>query len=165
MKEKKKVRRKLRIKRVFVNIWKSICAFFKNIYNSFNNLPKKTKQILGVWAIVIVIIILIIIASSSNNKFLSEYESYEKKVNDAALSYVTDNEIYPSENNKLKLDINALVDSGYLNESDVVGTCGGFAVIYAKDSTNEDGDTTISYVVNTYLNCSNYTTKGYNNYK
>lgn len=169
MKEKKVTKKKFtlkKVKRFFVRLWKKICSAVKDLCHRFMSLPKKVRLIIYVWIVVILLIVIIIAASSANNKFLNQYKDYEELVNQAALSYVKENKIYPMETNKLFLDINALIDSGLLNKNSIEDkTCTGFAVIYTKDNVTDDYDTNVEYVVHSYLNCDHYTTKGYGDYK
>ncbi|MDE5889126.1 MAG: hypothetical protein K2H20_03805, partial [Bacilli bacterium] len=75
------------------------------------------------------------------------------------LDYVKENELYPLAEAKLKLDVNVLIDYNYLHESDIVDNkCEGFSIAYYNEEKED-------YVVSSYLNCKNYTTKGYSDYK
>lgn len=167
--EKKNVKKRSfgsKVKRSLKRLIRKIVLFFKNLYKKFMDLPKKVRMILGVWTVVVVLIVVVIIAGSVNNNFLNKYKSIEKVVNEAALQYVKDNKIYPMESNKLKLDINALVDNGYLTKKDINdNTCEGFSVIYAKGDVTIEDELNAEFNINTYINCDKYTTEGYNDYK
>lgn len=169
MKEKKVTKKKFtlkKIKRFFLRLWKKICAMVKDIYHRFMSLPKKIRLIIYVWVVVILFIIVIIVVSSANNKYLNQCKSYEDKVNEATLSYVKENHLYPMESNKLRLDINVLFDSNLLSKNAIEDkTCQGFAIVYTKDTVTDDSSGEVDYVVQSYLNCDNYTTKGYGDYK
>ncbi len=157
-----KVKKKLtlkRIKRIFINVWKEIVHFFKSLYERFMELPKNIRYIIYVWLGVIAIILVIIIATTTNNKYLDKYELIESDMNKAMLDYVQENELYPLSESKLKIDVNVLIDYNYLNESDIIDNkCQGFSVAYYSEDKED-------YVINSYLNCKNYTTKGYSDYK
>lgn len=158
VKKKKKLTLK-RVKRILINVWKEIVQFFKSLYERFMELPKNIRYIIYIWVGVIAIILVIIIATTTNNKYLDKYELIEGDMNKAMLDYVQENELYPLSESKLKIDVNVLIDYNYLSESDIADNkCEGFSIAYY----NEDKE---DYVINSYLNCKNYTTKGYSDYK
>ncbi len=155
-----------KVKRSILRLLRNFVTWIKGLYNNFMNLPKKIRLIIGVWVIVILLIVIFIIAGSANNKFLNKYKEYEKTVNEAALNYVKENKIYPLEDNKLILDINALIDNNYLSSKDIDDkTCEGFAVIYVKGDVTVENEANAEFNINTYLNCDKYTTEGYSDYK
>ena len=95
----------------------------------------------------------------SSNKFFDKYKELEQEVNDAALKYVNKNEIYVSKENKLILDIEILQKEKYITNNDFKDkSCEGFSVIYYDDLQEE-------YKIDSYLNCKDYTTENYWDYK
>lgn len=160
--EKKRKKKKFtlkRIKKILIIVWNNIVSYFKKLYENFMSLPKKIRSVTYVWASVLLVILLIILFATSNNKYLEKYVAIEGDMNDATLSYVNDYELYPSPENKLKLDLNVLVDFNYLSDIDVKeNKCEGFSVV-SYDDIKDD------YTINSYINCNKYTTKYYSDYK
>lgn len=148
-----------KVKKMFVNIWKKIVGFFKSLKNKFMKLPEKTRYITYVWVVVVLLIFILILASNSNNKFLEDYSNLENDVKNATLDYVKSNEIYPTKDSRLNVSIEALKDYGFLYEDSIKDkSCQGFGRIYYDDEKED-------YVVDAYINCKKYTTKGYSDYK
>ena len=86
---------------------------------------------------------------------LADYVKIENKVNDAALRYVKDNELYPLRANKLEVSLDMLKDFGYIRESEIEdSSCRGYAKVYYDTDTD-------SYTSTPYINCSKYTSEGY----
>jgi len=158
-KRKKKKFTLKKVKKALINLVKKIANQINKLYKQFMSLPNHIRKIIYVWAIIIIIVLILALASTSNNQYLNKYSGIETALNEAALKYVKDNKIIPNEENKLRLDINVLKDFGYTNDHVIEDTtCGGFSLVYFKEDAND-------YVVNTYLKCKNYTTKGYSDYK
>ena len=157
--QEKKRRKKQSIKETISKFLKKVLNQIKKIFNEFMNLPDHIRKIIYVWLIIILIFILLAIISSSNNNYLDKYKQLENDMNISALDYVKSNEIIPGEENKLRLDLNVLVDFNFLYEEKVFDkTCEGFSLIYYHE-TEED------YKISSYLKCKKYTTKGYSDYK
>lgn len=148
-----------KIKKIFVEIGKSIGNFFKNIYKKIMALPKKVKLISLLWIVIAIVIIILIASTSSSKKTLSTYQGYEKVINDAAIKYVNDNGYYSTRENKLKVDLAELKDANLITEKDLPdNTCVGYSLTYYND---EDDIFTSS----TYINCKKYTSEDYYEYK
>ena len=157
---KKKIVKALRkIKKIFIKLGNAIKNLALNIWKKFLDLPKKVRYVLIVWAGVLVVLLLFIAIANSSNKFFDKYKELEQEVNDAALKYVNKNEIYVSKENKLILDIEILQKDKYLTNNDFKDkSCDGFSVIYYDDLQEE-------YKIDSYLNCKDYTTENYWDYK
>lgn len=148
-----------KVKKVFVNLFNAIGNKVKALWKKFKSLPNTTKYIIYVWAIIFILIVVLILVSNSNNGFLKDYKNLEKALNAGALDYVETNSLYPVKDNKLKLDLEFLLEDNYVYAEDVKDkTCSGFALVHYNDETKE-------YVVSSYINCEKYTTEGYNDYK
>lgn len=159
MKEKNKNKKKINIKKVFLRIKKVVVKAIKEILNKINALPSYVKKISLLWIVIVVIILILIFATNANNKFIAKYENLEKEMNTGALDYVESNNLYPLKGNKLKLDLDLLLEYNYVYDEHVVDdSCKGFSVVYYDDFKEE-------YVINSYLNCENYTTDEYYDYK
>ena len=144
-----------KVKRFFINLFKLIGEFFKNLYNKFMSLKKHVRYIVYVWAGVFLLIIILIIISVSNNRFKADYVQIENKINDAALRYVKDNNLYPLRANKLEVSLDMLKDFGYIRESEIEdSSCCGYAKVYYDTDTD-------SYTSTPYINCKKYTSEGY----
>ena len=157
---KKKIVKALRkIKKIFIKLGNAIKNLVLNIWKKFLDLPKKVRYVLIVWAGVLVVLLLFIAIANSSNKFFDKYKELEQEVNDAALKYVNKNEIYVSKENKLILDIEILQKEKYITNNDFKDkSCEGFSVIYYDDLQEE-------YKIDSYLNCKEYTTENYWDYK
>ncbi len=148
-----------KIKRFFITIGKTISSKVKELWNKFMSLPKVTRQIVYIWSGVILIILVLIIAGSNNKTFLKDYQTLEKTMNSAVLSYLEENEFYPSKDNKLKLDLDFLLEENRVYAEEVKDkSCRGFTLSHYDDKNSK-------YVVNSYINCDKYTTEGYEDYK
>lgn len=159
MKKRKQKFTLKKVKKLFLDIWKNVCKFFKTLYGRFMNLPQNVRSIIYVWAVVVFIVVLMIVLTSSNNQFLKQYVTIENEMNASTLDYVKSNELYAVSSNKLKLDLNVLLDYDYLYEDAISDkTCEGFSLVY-YDEEKED------YDVDSYINCDKYTTSGYSDYK
>jgi len=146
------------IKNFFKKLWQIISNFFKKLWKKFMKLPKYIRLIVYVWLIVLLIILILIYSSHKNSLYNNKYEQFENEITEATKSYLEDNNIYPSIDKKLKLDINFLIDDGELYEDTITDkTCLGFSISYYNDQTED-------YVIDSYLNCKHYTTNGYLDY-
>ena len=159
VKRRKKKKSFKKIRKFFVELWKKVKGWFVYLIKQFLNLPKKIRYIIYVWSIVVLLIVIIIVASSTNNKYLSKYEQIEEDINYATSVYVREKALYPLQENKLKLDINVLIDENLMYDDDIKeNKCEGFSVSYYDDKKED-------YVINSYINCKKYTTRGYSDYK
>lgn len=160
--KKKKGKKKFtlkRLKKILMMVRKNIVEYFKKLYENFMNLPKKIRLVTYVWASVLLIVIFIIVFATSNNKYLEKYVAIENDMNNATLNFVKDYELYPSTENKLKLDLNVLIDYNYISDIDVNDNkCEGFTVV-SYDDLEDD------YKIDSFINCKKYTTKYYSDYK
>lgn len=162
MESKKRTKKKFtlkKVKRVFINLIREIGNLFKGLFNSFMKLSATTRAIACVWAVIAVLLIGLVFAGSSNSKFLSTYNDLENKMNEAAVNYLKEYNLYPLSTNKEKIDMHLLLNFSTLYETDIFDdTCVGYSIGY-YDEDSED------YVVKSYLNCKKYTTEGYSKSK
>ncbi len=148
-----------KVKKIIINFFKNLGLKIKELFKKFMGLPKHIRLITYIWIVVIILLVLFAILSNANNKLLEKYSYYETEMNNAAIDYVKTNNLIPGEGNKLKLDLNFLMDYDFLYKDTITdSTCRGFSIVY-YDENNED------YVAKSYLNCKKYTTKGYSDYK
>ena len=141
---------------VFIKV---IWEFIIRLYNKFMELPRKIRYILAVWLIVLILLVSFIGVSNNTRKFYSKYSQLEAVVSAKATKYVEDNNIYATQDHKLKLDLEILKSNNYISDQELTDeTCSGISVIYYDDQKDE-------YVVDSYLNCDKYTTKNYWDYK
>lgn len=143
----------------FKKIFKKIGSYFKNLYLKFMALPNKLRCIIYIWSVAVILILILIFGTASNNKLIDRYQNIENIINEAALQYVEVNEIYPSRDNKLKLDVEVLKDLNYVTSKEIDDdTCEGYSLVYYDDESD-------SYTSKTYINCKKYTTTDYFDYK
>lgn len=148
-----------KVKKAIVNLFKKISNKIKSLYKQFMSLPSHIRKIIYVWGIVILLILLLALISTNNTEHLNKYANIEAEMNKSALDYVKTNNIIPGEENKLRLDLNVLKDFDYIYDDVITdSTCEGFSLVYYKEETSD-------YVINSYINCKKYTTKGYSDYK
>lgn len=128
---------------------------YKNIFKYIKSMDKTTKRLIILWSIIVAVIIILIFVCNYNNSNNKKHFEYEKNISSAALSYVQEFELYPTSNQKLKLDIEVLKENRDLDVNDVIDdTCSGYAEIY-YDADSE------KYVIDSYISCDNYQTSGY----
>ncbi len=153
--KKKKITFGKKVKRTFKKAIRGIVKFFVNLKDKFMSLSKTVRYIIGVWFIVLLVIIVLVVGSNKTAKNLDSYHEIEKKLSDAALTYVLKNDLYPNIGKKLKIDMNLLLDEKYLDSSYVTDkTCIGYSIVF-YDEEEED------YDINSYINCKHYTTKNF----
>lgn len=153
--KKKMVRLVKRLKR----LGKLFVEEVKSLWNKFMSLPKTTRNIIYIWCGVVLVILIIIVAGHSNNEFLNDYKRLEEKMNEVTIDYVQTYQIYSGYDNKLKLDLEVLKEENLISDEDIADkSCEGFSIVYYDDIEAE-------YRVDSYINCSKYTTEGYSDYK
>lgn len=163
MTKKKKVvpfkKKMVRLVKRFKKLGKLFVEEVKNLWNKFMSLSKTVRSIVYIWCGVVLVVLVIIVAGHSNNEFLSDYKSLEEKMNDATIDYVQGYRVYRGYDNKLKLDLEVLKEEKLITDDDIADkSCEGFSIVYYDDIDAE-------YHVDSYINCSKYTTEGYNDYK
>ncbi len=148
-----------KVKKMFINLFNKVKNYFVNVYNKFMSLPKYVRHLVYLWSIVLLIIITLIIGTFSNNKMLEKYHEAENNVNNAALRYVQNYNIYPTRDSKLNISLEVLKDLNLISQKDVGNdnTCKGYSILYYDDE-NE------SYVSKSYINCNKYTSDEYFDY-
>ena len=129
---------------------------FKKIKNNYNKLNKKAKTILWIWVVILIIIIILIVACNTNNKETSTHTKIEKAMLVAAEKYVEKNDIHGTKEQKLRIDLDELVNSKYLDKKDVTDkTCIGYVSYYSVFDKKEVEKVTAK----SYINCKMYTTE------
>lgn len=158
VRKKKKISFK-KIKKAFIKLLNKLVDSFKKLWKKFIDLPKYVKYIIYVWAVIFVVVVTLILVSRNNNEFLKDYHNLEIAMSAGALDYVKTYRLYPVKENKLKLDLEFLREDNYVYSKDIKDkSCRGFAMVYYNDNDEQ-------YVVDSYIDCNKYTTKGYNDYK
>lgn len=154
----KKKRKKFswkRFKRIMKNLGKVFKEEILNFLNKIKNLSTPLKNILKIWILIFIIILVMLIVCNSNNKMIAKHQKIENAVKIAAQEFVKKEELYSSANQRLNVDMNVLLDNGFLDSSKVTDkTCNGYASIYWNEKKEE-------YVIESYINCKRYTTDGY----
>ena len=136
------------------NIFANLKQLFKNIGNGFKNLNKTTKSLIVLWTCIILILIVVILISNVNNKHLSNYTNLEQDLKKAALKYAEEKELLGTNSQKVRLDLEGLVDDGYLKITEEDNdSCIGYALVYSDDEGN--------LKAKPYLSCKGYTTDGF----
>ena len=140
----------------FVNFIKNLVV---DLYKKVMELPKKVRYIIGVWVVVVILLVSFIVCSNSSKKFYEKYTLFEQNISARALEYVKDRGIYATQDHKLVLDLEILKEENYIGGSELIdNTCEGISVIYYNDEKDE-------YVIDSYVNCDDYTSKNYWDYK
>ena len=148
-----------KVKKLFVSAIKGIGKKISKLRDKFRALPNTAKYIIYVWSAIFVLVIFLILISSNNNKFLKDYKNLEKTMNAGVLDYVETNSLYPVKDNKLKVDLEFMLEENYVYAKELTDkSCSGFSLVYYDDVSEK-------YVTNSYINCSKYTTDGYSDYK
>ena len=131
---------------------------FKKIKNSYNKLSKKSKTILWVWIVLLLVITILIIVCNSNNKVTSSHSKLEEAMVVAAKQYAEDNDVHGTKEQELRIDLDELINSKYLNKKDVNdNTCIGYVSLYS--TFDKKGIEKVT--AKSYINCKKYTTEGY----
>ena len=147
------------LKKYFLKFVKFIKNFVVDLYKKFMELPKKVRYIIGVWVVVVILLVSFIACSNSSKKFYEKYTLFEQNISARALEYVKDRGIYATQDHKLVLDLEILKEENYIGGSELIdNTCEGISVIYYNDEKDE-------YVIDSYVNCDDYTSKNYWDYK
>ena len=138
----------------FKHLFKKIIASFKEKIDGFNKLSNKVKLVILIWFIVFVLLIAFIIVGNANRKHNEDYANIEAKITQAMEDYAKKNNIYATENNPIVFDTSA-----FILDEEAFGDkkCIGYSVVYNSDSVDDK----VEYTVKTYINCKDYTTKGY----
>jgi len=153
--------KKKSFKKIMRDLWKAIVEWFVNKYQEFMKLPMKIRLVMLVWLIVILVLVIFIIIGSHNKRNIEDYNNIEKEINVAMEKYLEKNELYATESKPLILTTDILIEEGFLDKNIFDGkTCLGYSKAYYRDvydDETKDGEN----VINSYINCKGYTTKGY----
>lgn len=148
-----KTSKNIKLKRFLKKIKRKVIKLMDKLKSS----SKQFKILLIMWLTIILIVILLFILCSNNNKNIKNHKKMEKAIAAASLLYVEENEIYPTVYQKLKLNMQTLVESEVLDEDDVTDkSCEGYSIIYYDESEEK-------YQIDSYLKCDKYVTDGYKN--
>lgn len=116
---------------------------------------KKNNLLFVIWGVIVVILVALLTTMGFMLKGKNEdYEKIEKRLKEAASSYVDHNFLYPEGDEKLKILSKDLIDNGFLKYEELKvnnDVCTGY-VILSKDMV---------YEYDVFIKCNNYTTKGY----
>ena len=164
LKVKKKKIFKKNIKKVLSTIKKP----FKGIINKINKMNHTTKVILLVWIVIILLILFmaLLVGLSKNNR--TRYYEMEEKLYDATLNYVTNENVYPTKENKAYIPLESLIVGNYASKKvftdnvdrDKDGNddfCKGYSVVYYNGEEEQ-------YSIESFVSCDKYTSKYYNDY-
>ena len=92
---------------------------------------------------------------NSNKKTIAKHEKIQNEVKAAALDYVKEKKLYPTSNQKLRLNMEVLIENGNLYKDTLTDkTCVGYALVYFDEAKE-------NYVIEPYISCKNYVTEGY----
>jgi hypothetical protein len=164
LKVKKKKIFKKNIKKVLSTIKKP----FKGLVNKINKMNNTTKVILLVWIVIILLILFmaLLVGLSKNNR--TRYYEMEEKLYDATLNYVTNENVYPTKENKAYIPLESLIVGNYASKKvftdnvdrDKDGNddlCKGYSVVYYNGEEEQ-------YSIESFVSCDKYTSKYYNDY-
>ena len=160
MKKSNKKKKRKSLKKIIKTILTNIKNFFVNIYIKFKKLPKKLQKLIILWLAIFIIIVVLIFFCGTNKKIVVNQtpytNTYQKPtvVVSAALDYVKTRELYPTKDQKMRLNINTLIENGDLYDDAVDKSCIGYALIFYDEDKSD-------YNVKAYLSCKNYETDGY----
>ncbi len=157
MNDKKTVTKKKKSKfaRIMKEIGNSFKATMQALVKKFQKTSKEFKIILGVWVAVILIIVIVLAMVNSNKKTVAKHEKIQNEVKAAALDYVKEKKLYPTSNQKLRLNMEVLLENGNLYKDALTDkSCVGYALVYFDEAKE-------NYVIEPYISCKNYVTEGY----
>lgn len=116
---------------------------------------KKNNLLFIIWGVIVIsLIALLTIMGFMIKDKNKNYEKTEKRLKEAASSYVDHNFLYPDGDEKLKILSKDLIENGFLKIEELKvdkDICTGY-VILSKDMV---------YQYDVFIKCNNYTTKGY----
>ena len=148
-------KKKSKFARVMKAIGDSILESLGNLVKKFKKTSKEFKILLGVWLAVILIIIIVVCMVNANKKTIAKHEKIQSEVKTAALDYVKEKKLYPTSNQKLRLNMEVLIENGNLYKDSISDkTCVGYALVYFDEAKE-------NYVIEPYISCKNYVTEGY----
>ena len=151
----KKKKKSSKFSRIMKEIGKSIVELFKKLIEKFKKTSKEFKILLVIWILVLIIIFVVLGIFKANKKSIAEHKKIENEIKKAALVYVEDKQLFPTSDQKLRLNMEVLIQNGNLYKDQVTdNTCVGYALIYHDEEKN-------TYVIEPYLSCKSYVTDGY----
>lgn len=150
-----KVRKKFTLKKVK----KIFVSKLNKMVSSFNNLDVNVRKVIVLWAVIILIVVASVVFCAINNNFLKKKHTIEDYMKEATMTYVTTKKIYPTDGSPLIMSMDALRNLNYLFDDEVTDdTCKGYTKTVYRINENDDGE----YLIESFISCKNYTTKGYN---
>ena len=163
-----KVKKKKIFKKNIKKVLSTIINPFKGIINKINKMNHTTKVILLVWIVIILLILFmaLLVGLSKNNR--TRYYEMEEKLYDATLNYVTNENVYPTKENKAYIPLESLIVGNYASKKvftdnvdrDKDGNddlCKGYSVVYYNGEEEQ-------YSIESFVSCDKYTSKYYNDY-
>lgn len=158
MKQNKKGKKFKKVKRIFLESCKELCANFLQI-------PIKIRYIVGVWLGIFLILVFLIAFTNRNNKKMDSYLAMEEQMNKAMLNYVTNHSIYTTNETYFKMSLDALIRYTDLEQESLYdSSCTGYSIAYFNDEkeTEKEED---KYRIQSFVHCDSYTSSHYNDYK
>ena len=163
-----KVKKKKIFKKNIKKVLSTIKKHFKGLINKINKMNHTTKVILLVWIVIILLILFmaLLVGLSKNNR--TRYYEMEEKLYDATLNYVTNENVYPTKENKAYIPLESLIVGNYASKKvftdnvdrDKDGNddlCKGYSVVYYNGEEEQ-------YSIESFVSCDKYTSKYYNDY-
>ena len=164
LKDKKKKIAKKKMKKIGLYIKKP----FSVIRNKLNKMNQTTKVVVLVWVVVILLIsfMALLVGVSKSNREM--YYDMEEKLYNATLSYVTQQNVYPTSENKAYIPVESLIIDNYVTKKDFTDRvdrdkdgsndlCKGYSVVYYNGEEEQ-------YSIESFISCDKYTSKYYNDY-
>ena len=159
------VSKKFNFKKFFKKLFKKTKKIILLLIDKFKSLDKLYQRIIYCWCGLIVLLIIMLIVLGNKSRNLDEYYKWETYLEESAIQYAIDEEIYPSGKNPMILTSDALESEKVISGSYVPdSTCLSYVKLYySYDMDGENGEG--EYVAKAYINCKKYTTPGYSDNK
>lgn len=164
LKDKKKKIAKKKLKKMGAMVKKP----FKAIADKVNKMNQTTKVVVLVWVVVILLIsfMALLVGLSKSNREM--YYDMEEKLYNATLNYVTEQNVYPTSENKAYIPVESLIIDNYVTKKDFTDRvdrdkdgskdlCKGYSVVYYNGEEEQ-------YSIESFISCDKYTSKYYNDY-
>ena len=94
---------------------------------------KSFNKLFIVWIVVVILIFggLITIGFLYKSK-IRKYQDYEDVLIKKTETYISDKNLYPKDNDSIKVDVNELIDNGYLTKKEIIKDCTGNITVTKK---------------------------------
>ncbi len=116
---------------------------------------KKTNILFIIWGVIVfIVIVLLTVLGFMLKKVNKDYRVLENDLKVSAEKYVTNNFLFPNENEQFTITKEKLIEEGYLEDLKTSSNdvCDGYAIVKMDDVVKTKA----------YIKCDKYTTKGYN---